>query len=137
MKCEDFSTPEGAIKSGAEECGNASAVYFLYKDGELAYIGQSVNPFERIRRHNISGWDQALALPTDIDKMEEVESMMIASLQPPWNRVGVDPENRQERDDEIRMRCSKQQHAIIKAKADKIGLSISAYVRMVALEAAS
>lgn len=137
MRCEDFLTPESAIKSGAEECGNFSAIYFLYKDGDLAYIGQSVNALKRIGSHNISGWDHALALPTEIDRLDEVESMMIAALQPPWNRVGVDPENRQERYDEIRTRCTKEQYGTIKAKAEKLGLTVSAYVRMVALEAAS
>lgn len=39
--------------------------------------------------------------------------------------------------EEIRFRCSKEHYEIIKAKADKMGLSISAYCRMVALEAAS
>jgi len=39
--------------------------------------------------------------------------------------------------EEIRFRCTQQQYQAIKAKAEKLGLSISAYVRMVALEAAS
>jgi len=39
--------------------------------------------------------------------------------------------------EEIRFRCTKEQYGTIKAKAEKLGLSISAYVRMVALEAAS
>lgn len=39
--------------------------------------------------------------------------------------------------EEIRLRCTQQQYQAIKAKAEKLGLSISAYVRMVALEAAS
>lgn len=39
--------------------------------------------------------------------------------------------------DEIRFRCTKEQYEIIKAKAEKLGLTISAFARMVALEAAS
>jgi len=35
--------------------------------------------------------------------------------------------------EEIRLRCTQQQYETIKAAADQIGLSISAYVRMAAL----
>jgi uncharacterized protein (DUF1778 family) len=40
------------------------------------------------------------------------------------------------KDNLIRIRCSDQERAILQAAADARGLSLSAYVRMMALEAA-
>ena len=37
--------------------------------------------------------------------------------------------------EEIRFRCTAQQYEAIKAKAERLGLTIGAFVRMVALEA--
>jgi hypothetical protein len=134
MKYEDFATIDGAVKAGAQECSNVPAVYFLYKNGELVYIGQSKNPINRTKSHNLSGWDEVVALPTPIEKMEEIESMMINALQPPWNRVGVDPQNRRKRNSDMRVKCTNEVSDAADLAAHRLGMTTAEYTRMALIE---
>lgn len=134
MMHEHFLTIDGAIKVGAQECSDVPAVYFLYKNGELVYIGQSINPIRRTKSHNLSGWDQVVALPTPTDKLREIEDMMINALQPPWNRVGVDYHNRRRRNSDMRVKCSNEVADAADLAADRLGMTTAEYTRMALIE---
>lgn len=88
MKDEKFTAALSWSKR--DELPKTSAVYGLHDGhGQLLYVGQSVNIWQRIRTHN-----RAKQVPTDgeIRWMEvtpsllrEVEKRVIDRLQPPWN----------------------------------------------------
>jgi hypothetical protein len=135
---EEFATLDGALLNGAEDCSNAPAVYFLYKGNDLVYVGKSVNALRRVTGHNISGWDTAVALPTPVEKLDEVEYAMIDLLQPPWNRHGVKKMNRQPRRcANIVVKLTETQRAVIGLAAHKKGVPVSTFILWSALEKAA
>lgn len=67
-----------------------SCVYFLIRQQEIAYVGQSRNLLARLVQHRMEGksWDRVLYLPVPADRLLEVERQWIWVLQPPMNRAG-------------------------------------------------
>lgn len=54
---------------------NRTGIYFLFKDGELIYIGKSVNVFSRISDHyNHKNFDSFKVLPCKEEELEGLES---------------------------------------------------------------
>ncbi|MCS6285207.1 MAG: GIY-YIG nuclease family protein [Nitrospira sp.] len=65
-------------------------VYFLVLKQEIVYVGQSRNLLSRLGQHREDGkcWDRVLYLPVPADRLLEVESLWIKTLQPALNRAG-------------------------------------------------
>ena len=64
-----------------------SAIYFLFKDHRMIYIGQSVNVFHRLTTHNIRH-DFSIYAPCEEADLGIVESALIRMYMPPENRTG-------------------------------------------------
>lgn len=62
-------------------------IYFLCKEGQLIYVGQSTNIPARIATHRGSGksFTHAYWIPCPRDQMDEVEGALIRHLKPPLN----------------------------------------------------
>ncbi len=65
-------------------------VYFLVRDREITYVGQTRNLLSRLGQHRDDGkcWDRVLFLPVPADRLLEVELSWIKTLQPALNQVG-------------------------------------------------
>ena len=62
------------------------SVYFLCKEGNIVYIGQSVNPSMRVAQHSESKeFDAVYAIHVPRDSLNRVEGALIRHLQPPLN----------------------------------------------------
>jgi hypothetical protein len=65
---------------------HAAAVYFLIADGEVVYVGQTVNLYARIGSHREDKiWDRVLFLPVPREDLDETERRWIARLNPKYN----------------------------------------------------
>ena len=53
MKHEPFLNLATAREIGREPEPKVPAVYFLYQGDRLKYVGQSINPLQRISSHNL------------------------------------------------------------------------------------
>ena len=65
-----------------------SAVYVLYKNGEIYYIGKSVNVFARIGQHERTfgmDFDRIDIYPCNEWNLQDFERMLIELYQPPHN----------------------------------------------------
>jgi hypothetical protein len=64
-----------------------SGVYFLIRDGEVVYVGQSVDVFSRIARHRREGrpFDSFNVMPCTAERMNELEARYISALVPLFN----------------------------------------------------
>lgn len=65
-------------------------VYFLIENDAVLYIGQSRNLPARLSQHSQDGkrWNRVLFLPVPAERLLEVETEWIRTLQPPMNRTG-------------------------------------------------
>lgn len=62
------------------------AVYLLYKEGKVIYVGQSNNPCKRIFYHvNNKDYDEAFILPVPKADLLVVEAVLIRTFRPPLN----------------------------------------------------
>lgn len=77
-------------------------VYFLMVGNEVVYVGQSVNPCQRIPQHRPDKiFDRALVLPVDKEQLDSVESDYIKRLSPALNKAGKDRPSIENRLDKI------------------------------------
>lgn len=68
--------------------GLPSGIYFLVKNGEVVYVGQSVNPGFRIATHmadDRKDFDSAFLVPVPASRLNDVEGAMIRLLRPRLN----------------------------------------------------
>lgn len=69
------------------------AVYFLMQNGNLLYVGQSIDLAQRLRNHDIVGYgyifDEVYYLPCKKEELDEVERGMIEFYAPPLNRAFI------------------------------------------------
>ena len=65
-----------------------SGVYFLFRNGALAYVGKSQDCYRRIAKHRANGreFDFATVMPLRQEFMGDVERALIESYKPPANR---------------------------------------------------
>lgn len=66
----------------------SSAIYVLYKNGEIYYIGKSVNVFGRIGQHEKTfdmDFDRVDVYPCDDFRLQDIEKKLIELYQPPRN----------------------------------------------------
>lgn len=71
-----------------------SAIYFLLKDGEVVYVGQSVSVFDRLLSHlnemrseAAKDFDSTSFIPVPKDRLDELEQLFIRVLRPKYNRA--------------------------------------------------
>lgn len=73
-------------------------IYFLVKDDEVVYVGQSVNPIARIGNHTDKDFDRAYMIPVPSSMLNDVEGALIRAINPPLNsgsrKIAVGPGNR-------------------------------------------
>lgn len=61
-------------------------IYFLTKNDEIVYVGQSVNPIARIHSHQQEkDFEKAYLLPVPREKLDEVEAAFIRFFRPRLN----------------------------------------------------
>lgn len=70
-----------------------SFVYFLSKDGEIVYVGQSKSVGGRLRSHRgTKEFDKVFAISVPAKRLNEVEGALIRLLNPKLNGAGKFPE---------------------------------------------
>jgi len=62
-----------------------AGVYFLVKDEEVIYVGQSVNIYSRISEHRHKQFDKYAFVPCSVDLLNKLESLYIHVLRPKLN----------------------------------------------------
>lgn len=65
--------------------GYQPGVYFLCKEGEVIYVGQSISPSSRIATHvseRQKDFDRVYLLPTPMSELDQVEASFIHHLRP-------------------------------------------------------
>jgi hypothetical protein len=69
---------------------NRPAVYALFKDEEIVYIGQSINAYSRIGSHNKDkDFDYFRIMPCLKHRMNNWEEMLIQRYKPKYNKAGL------------------------------------------------
>ncbi len=63
------------------KCG----VYFLIKDHELKYVGQSIDVEGRLREHRSRGFDRWHWIPCAAEELDSLERRYLDAFLPPWN----------------------------------------------------
>lgn len=66
-----------------------AGVYFLFKEDEMVYVGQSKDCYGRIEAHRTNGrkFDLATVMPLDMQFVGKVEKALIKAYRPPENTV--------------------------------------------------
>lgn len=73
------------IVAQAQSPATLSGVYFLIKHGEVIYVGQSINAYDRLSAHLSKEYDAFFVIPVDPDELLVVEARYIAFLKPRLN----------------------------------------------------
>ena|SRR3990167_5482971 len=76
---------EEEIAKSALPWSKASGVYFLLDCNEVVYVGQSVNVYNRIGRHEDKQFNRYAFVPCAIDSLDMLESLYIHCLRPRLN----------------------------------------------------
>lgn len=86
---------KAAILAAAREATLFPAVYFLIKDGEIMYVGETTNIFWRIASHLlVRQFDSFSYIPCKKERLRKLEARYIQEFQPVWNYTGrVAPED--------------------------------------------
>ena len=72
--------------------GRACGIYFLLRDKEIVYIGQSVDCFSRVSSHardKMKNFNRACYVPVPQKELDDIEATMIALFKPEHNSRGV------------------------------------------------
>ena len=64
-----------------------SAIYFLFREGRLAYVGQSINVYSRLANHEIK-FDEFAVLECPRKQLNVVEAYYIRLLKP-WMNMAL------------------------------------------------
>lgn len=67
--------------------GKGSGIYFLIKDKEVIYVGQSTDVFHRMARHRRDNreFDSFAYIQCEKDQLDDLEAKYIAAFVPPLN----------------------------------------------------
>ena len=69
---------------------NRAAIYALFKDEKIVYIGQSINAYSRIGSHNKDkDFDHFRIMPCLKRRMNNWEEMLIQRYKPKYNKQGL------------------------------------------------
>ena len=60
-------------------------IYFLIKDKEIVYIGQSTNVYRRLTAHTDKHFSGYVVIPCETHELDILESLYIHCLQPKYN----------------------------------------------------
>lgn len=77
--------PKSALIDKSKSYGDACGVYFLVKDNEIAYIGQSINIASRITQHRDKDFDSVSYVACHKNELDILESLYILAYQPILN----------------------------------------------------
>lgn len=78
--------PPNQIVSASVPVGLVAAVYFLIKDDEIIYVGQSIDTWKRIRVHaSEKRFDRVALLPCPPELLDSLETAYILELRPRLN----------------------------------------------------
>lgn len=64
-----------------------TGVYFLIKNNEVVYVGQSTNVLNRIQGHKDKDYDQAFYIECEKDSLLELETKYIIAFTPKMNKT--------------------------------------------------
>lgn len=85
-----------SVNSAARELPNikerACGVYFLLRDHEIVYIGQSVDCYTRLRSHaqdSTKEFNRACYVPVPKEDLDNIEETLISLFKPEYNKKGV------------------------------------------------
>lgn len=62
-------------------------IYFLIKNEEVVYVGQTHNGFYRVYEHTDKDYDIAYYIDYDVDDLDKVEGEYIIKYQPKYNKM--------------------------------------------------
>lgn len=99
-------------------------IYFLIGEGEIVYVGQSVDIFKRLREHvqgRYKKWDRFSMIPVRQEKLTEVETWYIQHFRPKYNKNRRWPHKSEASVEAIRVETEARLRRI--AKAQEAGLS--------------
>jgi predicted house-cleaning noncanonical NTP pyrophosphatase (MazG superfamily) len=77
--------PKSAIVEKSKTYGDACGVYFLIKDDEIVYIGQSINIASRVASHKDKDFDSMSFVACQKEELDILESLYILAYQPALN----------------------------------------------------
>ncbi|OLF36556.1 hypothetical protein BTW00_05585 [Psychrobacter sp. C 20.9] len=77
--------PKSALIKKSKTYGDACGVYFLVKNNEIVYIGQSINIASRITQHRDKDFDSVSYVACHKDELDILESLYILAYQPALN----------------------------------------------------
>lgn len=82
---------EGEILACAFPMDCDSGIYFLIRNSEISYVGQTTNVLRRVLKHRESGrqFDSFAFIPCDADNLDELERIYIRFLMPDENQKGI------------------------------------------------
>lgn len=84
--------PKEALIEKSKNYGDACGVYFLIKDNEIVYIGQSINIASRVTQHRDKAFDSVSYVACHRNELDILESLYILAYQPELNgSIGVGP----------------------------------------------
>lgn len=85
--CREIPHSQNAVLEAAIPTARASGVYFLIREGEVVYVGQSVDVLHRIARHRREGkrFDAFSYIECDSAEMDRLETLYIKSFVPEEN----------------------------------------------------
>lgn len=83
--------PYDAIISASKQDFRVCGIYFLIKNDEIVYIGQSVNIFGRLQGHSDKDYDSVAFVACPKSQLDILETLYILNYQPKLNgRMGND-----------------------------------------------
>lgn len=77
--------PKSLIVEKATNYNNACGVYFLVKNGEIVYVGQSINIANRITAHRDKDFDDVSFILCEPNNLNILETLYILAYQPKYN----------------------------------------------------
>lgn len=84
---ELYRIPETLFHSG-------TCIYFLCREGKVVYVGQAENIHARLIEHNkTKNFDDVFYIRVSANKMNKIESALIASLLPEYNQTCLSMDN--------------------------------------------
>lgn len=109
-------------------------VYFLKKRGKIIYVGQSTDILKRIYQHryNKIDFDSYDYITCDTDALRELEKELIKKHCPKLNKV----HNRKIKTEPMQIKVNGKDKELIRAAADKQGVTMSVYVLSAAMNKA-
>ena len=95
LSSEDGDLSEQTIVKNSFPVSSSPAIYFLIKDDKIMYVGQSINPLNRVGTHiSTRKFDRITFLMCHKDQMGALERFYIKKFMPPWNVCAIAEKSR-------------------------------------------